>query len=76
MQLAVLPTAMKGRRDIVGAAETGSGKTLAFGIPILYGIMKDKEFERKKNGMEGAGSDDDSDLAEKTFENKTEGMTE
>ena len=39
---------MKGRKDIVGAAETGSGKTLAFGIPIIYGIMKDKEFEQKK----------------------------
>lgn len=34
---------LKGRRDILGAAETGSGKTLAFGLPILSGIMKLKE---------------------------------
>lgn len=39
---------MKGRKDVVGAAETGSGKTLAFGIPILNGILKDKQFELKK----------------------------
>lgn len=52
---------MKGRKDIVGAAETGSGKTLAFGIPILYGIMKDKEFERKKHEK---GSDDSGDESE------------
>ncbi len=52
---------MKGRKDIVGAAETGSGKTLAFGIPILNGILKDKEFELKKlkqNEEESEDSDD------------------
>ena len=26
---------IKGKMDIVGAAETGSGKTLAFGLPII-----------------------------------------
>lgn len=48
---------MKGRKDVVGAAETGSGKTLAFGIPILSGIMKDKEFERKKSEQEESDGD-------------------
>lgn len=57
--MAVLPTAMKGRRDVVGAAETGSGKTLAFGIPILYGIMKDKEFELKKSQQEVDSEEDE-----------------
>lgn len=54
---------MKGRRDVVGAAETGSGKTLAFGIPILYGIMKDKEFEKKKSQQleDDEASDGDGD---------------
>jgi hypothetical protein len=55
---------MKGRKDIVGAAETGSGKTLAFGIPILNGILKDKEFELKKlkqNEEESEDSDDADD---------------
>ncbi|KAK5647351.1 hypothetical protein RI129_002243 [Pyrocoelia pectoralis] len=38
-----LPSAILGRRNILGAAETGSGKTLAFGLPILTGILKTKE---------------------------------
>ena len=28
---------------MVGAAETGSGKTLAFALPLLYGVMKEKQ---------------------------------
>jgi ATP-dependent RNA helicase DDX24/MAK5 len=36
--------------DIVGAAETGSGKTLAFGIPIVQGILQDKQ--REATGLE------------------------
>ncbi|XP_063905832.1 ATP-dependent RNA helicase DDX24-like [Zophobas morio] len=43
IQQLTLPAAILGRRDIVGAAETGSGKTLAFGLPILSGILKEKE---------------------------------
>lgn len=31
--------------DVIGAAETGSGKTLAFGIPIIHGILHDKQYE-------------------------------
>lgn len=45
IQRLVLPAAIKGRMDIIGAAETGSGKTLAFGIPIIHGILHDKQFE-------------------------------
>lgn len=56
---------MKGRKDVVGAAETGSGKTLAFGIPILYGIMKDKEFELKKiKKLQDEESDSDAQNSE------------
>jgi len=43
IQRAVLPAAIRGRSDVVGAAETGSGKTLAFAIPILNGILNSKE---------------------------------
>ncbi|KAL4705452.1 hypothetical protein ACJJTC_007024 [Scirpophaga incertulas] len=43
IQELTLPTAIHGRRDIIGAAETGSGKTLAFGLPILSGIMTLKQ---------------------------------
>lgn len=56
IQKMTLPAAMKGRMDIVGAAETGSGKTLAFGIPILQGIMNDKK--RDAEGVQEAGDED------------------
>ena len=46
IQEKVLHPAIKGRMDIVGAAETGSGKTLAFGLPILQRLMQDKEEEK------------------------------
>ena len=52
-----LTAALKGRMDIVGAAETGSGKTLAFGIPIIQGIIGDR---RRQDEEE----DDDKDAAE------------
>lgn len=39
IQAQVLPPAILGRKDIMGAAETGSGKTLAFGIPVIKGIL-------------------------------------
>ncbi|XP_046461202.1 ATP-dependent RNA helicase DDX24-like [Daphnia pulex] len=74
IQLACLPTAMKGRKDIVGAAETGSGKTLAFGIPILNGILKDKEFELKKLKQNEEESED-SDDADDSDENNDDGHT-
>ena len=45
IQEKVLHPAIKGRMDIVGAAETGSGKTMAFGLPILQRLMQDKEEE-------------------------------
>lgn len=61
LQLAVLPTAMKGRKDVVGAAETGSGKTLAFGIPIISGILKDKDFEQKKAAKLEKQAEDEQD---------------
>lgn len=35
----MLPKAVLGRKDIIGAAETGSGKTLAFGLPVLSEIL-------------------------------------
>ena len=41
-----LNPAIKGRCDVIGAAETGSGKTLAFGLPILQRLMQDKEEEK------------------------------
>ncbi|KAK3875916.1 hypothetical protein Pcinc_019245 [Petrolisthes cinctipes] len=47
IQKLCLPAAIKGRKDIIGAAETGSGKTLAFVIPIIHGILMDKKLEQE-----------------------------
>ncbi|KAL1115127.1 hypothetical protein AAG570_007158, partial [Ranatra chinensis] len=61
IQRLCIPAAIKGRRDLLGAAETGSGKTLAFGIPIIFGIMKnlqslekDRDLGFAKGGRRGA----------------------
>ena len=52
-QAAVLPAALHGRRDVIGAAETGSGKTLAFGLPILHRLLEEEV--RKCVGLVGLG---------------------
>ncbi|KAL7645944.1 UNVERIFIED_CONTAM: hypothetical protein RMT77_002841 [Armadillidium vulgare] len=49
IQKLTIPAAIEGRKDIVGAAETGSGKTLAFMIPIIHGILRDKEKEQEES---------------------------
>ncbi|XP_035529635.1 ATP-dependent RNA helicase DDX24 [Morone saxatilis] len=40
IQALTLPSAIRDRMDILGAAETGSGKTLAFGIPMIHTILE------------------------------------
>jgi len=40
IQRASLISAIRDRKDIIGAAQTGSGKTLAFGIPILHRLLE------------------------------------
>jgi len=52
IQRMTLPAALKGRRDIVGAAETGSGKTLAFGIPIIQGILDQRGEDGESDSQE------------------------
>uniref|UniRef100_A0A0R3RK85 ATP-dependent RNA helicase n=1 Tax=Elaeophora elaphi TaxID=1147741 RepID=A0A0R3RK85_9BILA len=39
IQSLVIPSAVRDRLDIIGAAETGSGKTLAFGIPVVEHLL-------------------------------------
>lgn len=51
IQAECLPSAVRDRMDIIGAAQTGSGKTLAFGLPILSALCK----ERKVQGAKKAG---------------------
>jgi len=73
IQRLTLPASLKGKMDIVGAAETGSGKTLAFGIPIIQGILEDREYE-KKHGVEEEEEGEDAGLKsqEEMFEEKIE----
>ncbi|CAL8286726.1 unnamed protein product [Lota lota] len=40
IQALALPSAIRDRMDIVGAAETGSGKTLSFAIPMIHTILE------------------------------------
>ena len=54
-----LTAALKGRMDIVGAAETGSGKTLAFGIPIIQGIIGDRRRQDDEEEEDAAVDADD-----------------
>ena len=47
-----LNPAIKGRCDVIGAAETGSGKTLAFGLPILHRILAQRDEEADESESE------------------------
>ena len=62
IQRLTLPAALKGKMDIVGAAETGSGKTLAFGIPIIQGILEDRKYE-ETHRADSNESEEDSEIA-------------
>ncbi|XP_013413231.1 ATP-dependent RNA helicase DDX24 isoform X2 [Lingula anatina] len=71
IQALALPSAIRDRMDIVGAAETGSGKTLAFGIPILHHILKSKSLgsERSTNNKDGSDSEEEEDSVESEDKN-------
>ncbi|XP_067677240.1 ATP-dependent RNA helicase DDX24-like [Haliotis asinina] len=59
IQALTLPSAIRDRMDIVGAAETGSGKTLAFGIPLLHHILQYEERKQQQQGVEEVMEDGD-----------------
>ncbi|KAG9481834.1 hypothetical protein GDO78_010844 [Eleutherodactylus coqui] len=40
IQALALPSAIRDKMDVLGAAETGSGKTLAFAIPMIHNILE------------------------------------
>ncbi|XP_037076198.1 ATP-dependent RNA helicase DDX24-like [Pollicipes pollicipes] len=56
IQRLCLPAAIRGRMDLVGAAETGSGKTLAFALPLLHGVLMER---RRMADAADSGADDD-----------------
>jgi len=67
IQRMTLQAALKGRMDIVGAAETGSGKTLAFGIPIIQGILQDRKHdqdnpEENLDNIDESKADEENDI--------------
>ena len=61
IQKMTLPAAIQGRLDVLGAAETGSGKTLAFGIPIIQGILKEKEKEKLNQQHDSSNEQDENE---------------
>ncbi|XP_074640652.1 ATP-dependent RNA helicase DDX24-like [Tubulanus polymorphus] len=61
IQALTLPSAIRDRKDIIGAAETGSGKTLAFGIPLLNNILLKKMQANRSNSEESDDNEDDND---------------
>ena len=75
-----LNPAIKGRCDVIGAAETGSGKTLAFGLPILHRILaqRDEEADESESESEDAepierGGDEDGDGGDEKEGDEKEG---
>ncbi|KAM6444579.1 ATP-dependent RNA helicase DDX24 [Rhynochetos jubatus] len=40
IQALALPSAIRDKMDVLGAAETGSGKTLAFAIPMIHSVLQ------------------------------------
>ena len=65
IQREVLNPAIKGRCDVIGAAETGSGKTLAFGLPILHRLLTQMDAEAEDSDSE-SGSDSDANEERRT----------
>lgn len=55
IQALTLPSAIRDRLDILGAAETGSGKTLCFGIPMIHSIL---EWRKASAGEQTTGAAD------------------
>ena len=68
VQQECLNPAVKGRCDIIGAAETGSGKTLAFALPILHRLLTQQDEEADEGSSESESEEEEDE--EKTQEEK------
>lgn len=53
IQAECLPSAIRDRMDIIGAAQTGSGKTLAFGLPMLSQLCREKKHTPPGESLKG-----------------------
>ncbi|CAB1111828.1 unnamed protein product [Ectocarpus sp. CCAP 1310/34] len=77
IQRRVLPKAVLGRKDIIGAAETGSGKTLAFGLPVLSEILTRRDAAAAAATAAAAKSDEGGEADQREGEEKErEGLHE
>jgi hypothetical protein len=47
IQQSAIPMILRGKHDVVGAAETGSGKTLAFCLPVINRILNEIQGNRE-----------------------------
>lgn len=73
IQALALPSAIRDRQDILGAAETGSGKTLAFAIPMIHSILEwRKAQERGPSGEQEAAAEEAEDVEEDEAEDGCE----
>ncbi|XP_044127848.1 ATP-dependent RNA helicase DDX24 [Bufo gargarizans] len=68
IQALALPSAIRDKMDILGAAETGSGKTLAFAIPMIHSILQ----WRKVQENEGSGEEEKEGGDEETADKETD----
>ncbi|XP_073434192.1 ATP-dependent RNA helicase DDX24 [Dendrobates tinctorius] len=70
IQALALPSAIRDKMDVLGAAETGSGKTLAFAIPMIHSILKwrksqeDGASAEEEEGGEGIAEDVETEVTE------------
>ncbi|XP_069807174.1 ATP-dependent RNA helicase DDX24 [Dendropsophus ebraccatus] len=72
IQALTLPSAIRDKMDVLGAAETGSGKTLAFAIPMIHAVLEWRKVqERGASGGEEKG-DTETDKAESLQEDGEE----
>ncbi|XP_043930525.1 ATP-dependent RNA helicase DDX24 [Protopterus annectens] len=57
IQALTLPSAVRDKMDILGAAETGSGKTLAFAIPMIHLILEWRKSQDAGTNVHGSPED-------------------
>ncbi|XP_056401626.1 ATP-dependent RNA helicase DDX24, partial [Hyla sarda] len=64
IQALALPSAIRDKMDVLGAAETGSGKTLAFAIPMIHSILEWRKIQEQKASGEEAAMEDEEKVEE------------
>ncbi|KAG8561800.1 hypothetical protein GDO81_015482 [Engystomops pustulosus] len=80
IQALALPSAIRDKMDVLGAAETGSGKTLAFAIPMIHSILQWRKAQEHGTSIEEeeekAVEDDGEAVSKEIEDGKVEDETE